>query len=548
MFTEKKNSLWSLIGSYYILAFLIVLALVFLLGFSQDSLAQEKSEILVIAVPSTPPSVDPDIYAGTEYEFIVTNIYEPPLTYKIVEKNGLLFADTEKPLDQGVKGALIESWELSDDGQTYTFYLRKGVKSYYGNELTADDFIWRVERAFALKSSGKFQYEITGVTGPQDLKKIDKYTVEVTTPKGPNPIMFKGLCVSTTSFFDSIEVKKHITKDDPWAKDWLSSHDGGFGPYHIEEIKAGERLTLVSNPNYWQGEAYFKKIIWQVIPEDSNRYSLMTKGDIDFASQFLSFRQLQEFKGGFGKGKLISIVPTNTINMIQLQCSSEPFKRVKARQAMAYAIPYEQIIESVYYNLAVPAKGLIPPLFPYATEEFWPYKQDLEKAEKLWKESGTPLQEFTLYWDIGMKEHEQAAIMIKSAMKKIGITVNLEKLPASVFSQRMNNSTMQAWLHWTASWVPDVAYNIWMWWGDASFNFKDYENSEINKLLDESMAMLDGKERAAKLIQMQKILGEEVPSITFNWPGWHQVIHEDLEGLTWYPDNWVRFYQLRWKE
>lgn len=508
---------------------------------------QASAELLVVAAPDTPPSFDPDMYAGTEYEFIIANIYDPPLNYKVVEQDGLLFADTGKPGDEGIQGSLIESWELSDDGMTYTFHLRQGVYSYYGNELTADDFIWRVERAYALSGSGKFQYDITGITGPQDLEKVDKYTVKVTTPHGPNPVLFKGFCVPTTGFFDSTEAKKHATEDDPWAREWLARNSAGFGPYHVSEIRAGERMVLVANPNYWQGEPYFQRVIWQVIPEDASRFSLMERGDIHFVGQFLNFRQLKEMEGGRGEAVLVSIAPTNAINMVQLQCTSEPFKRLEARQALAYAIPYDQIIESAYFDLAVPAKSHIPPVFSDATEEFWPYEQDLAKAEELWRASGAPW-EFTLYFDIGMPEHEQTAIMIKSAMESFGVTVNLRKLPASVFSQRMNDSTMEAWLHWSASWVPDVGYNTWMWWGEAVFNFKEYSNDEVNALVDASMAMLDSPERTEKLISMQEILVEEVPSITLNWPGWHQVMHKNLEGLTWYPDNWVRFFQLQWKE
>jgi peptide/nickel transport system substrate-binding protein len=508
----------------------------------------EGGTTLIVSAPATPPSLDLDMYAGTEYEFMCRNLYDAPLQYKTYAgPEGAKMADTGKPADEGVMGSLFESWELAEDGQTYTFHIRKGVKSVYGNELTADDVLWRMERAYGLQASGKFQYDITGITGPEDVTKIDDYTVQFHTPGGPNPIMFKGLCVFTCGFMDSTEAKKHATDADPWVTEWLAMHDAGFGPYHVEEFKAGEQVILAANPNYWQGKLHFDRVIWQVVPEAATRLAMLVAGDTHFADQFLNYEQRKALEGGKGEATLVAIVPTNSLNMVQLQCAMPPFDNVKARQALAWAIPYKDINDSSFFGLAEQAAGHIPPVFADATTEYWKYDTDLDKAKALWDESGAP-KEFTLSWDAGMIEHEKAAILIKNRLAEIGVEVTLEKLPAAVFADRMSPvSTMQAWLHWTAAWVPDCTYQTWMWWGDAIFNFKEYRNPEIDRLVSESMVMLDSPERTAKQLRMQEILADEVPSIVVNWSGWQQAANKRLTGLTWYLDSWVRFYQLSWK-
>lgn len=511
--------------------------------------ADQKTRTLIVAAPATPAGVDPDFYAGTEYEFMAINIYEPPIQFKVTASpEGVPMADSQKPGNEGLEGCHIESWELADDEVTYTLHLRKGVKSFYGNELTADDFLWKVQRGYELKASTKFLWDAAGLTGPEDVTIIDDHTVQVKTSRGPNPIFLKILTVMEFGLIDSVEAKKHATEEDPWATEWLVMNDAAFGPWHIDEFKAGEQVILVQNPNYWGEKPYFEKIFWKAVPEAATRLALLVSGDVHFADQFLSFEQRKQLEGGKGEAKLVQITPTNSVNMLQMQCNMPPFNNVKARQAMAYAIPYEDINETAFFGLAAPAAGHIPPSFPDATEEFWKYDTDLDKAKQLWDESGAP-REFTLSWDGGMVEHERAAILIKNNLERIGVNVTLEKLPGAVFADRMSpDSSMQAWLHWAASWINDAPYNVWMWWGEAAFNFKEYRNAELDELITKTMSMLASPERTQMTLRMQEILAEEVPSIYINYSGWHQAVNKDLGGVTWYPDSDVRFSQLKWEE
>lgn len=516
---------------------------------TQPAGGEQVSRTLIIVAPATPPSVDLDVYAGNEYGFFCCNLYDPPFTYKKIATDtpGVFKCDVGGKGDSSIDGALYESWEMKEDQQTYVLKLRKGVKSPYGNEFTADDVLWRVERAFGTQGSGMFNHTIAGITGPQDVKKIDDYTVEIATPKGPNPLFYKSLCIFTTGFFDSKEAKKHATDADPWAMDWLAMHDAGFGAYHIETFTPGEEVVLVKNPNYYR-EVYFDRIVWKAVPEPTTRLALLEAGDAHFADSFLTYEQNKQIQGGKGEAILRTVTPDNQENFLELNVTMKPFNNVKARQALAYAVPYKEIIDSAYFGLAGEYGWFVPPFYPDATNEYWVYDTDLEKAKALWEESGEA-NEFTLSWDSGITDHEKIAILIQTNLAKIGVNVTLDKQPNAVFSDRLNKGTMPAFIMWKASWSPDPSHQCYVnWHSKSNFNFKGYANPKVDGLLEETRNMLDSPERSAKHKEIQKILCEDMPSINVCYRGWHQGANKNLWGLTWYLDSYPRFFELSFKE
>ncbi len=510
-----------------------------------SSTAEKITRTLIVVAPATPPSVDLDVYAGNEYGFFCCNLYEPPLTYKRIPTDtpGVYKCDVAGKGDASIQGALYESWEMKEDQKSYIFHLRKGLKSPYGNEFKADDVLWRVQRAFGSQGSGMFNHTIAGITGPDDVIKIDDYTVQINTPKGPNPLTYKSFCIFTTGVFDSTEAKKHATDADPWAMEWLAMHDAGFGPYHIETFTAGEEVVLVKNPNYYE-EVYFDKIVWKAVPEPTTRLALLEAGDAHFADSFLTYEQNKQIQDGKGEAILRSVTPDNQENYLEFNFTMAPFNNLKARQAVAYAIPYQEIIDSAYFGMAGEGGWNVPPFYPDATNEYWVYKTDLDKAKALWEESGEA-KEFTLSWDSGITDHEKIAILIQTNLAKIGINVILDKQPNAVFSDRLNKLSMPAFIMWKASWNPDCSHQIYVnWHSKSNFNFKGYNNPQVDSLLEETRNMLDSEERSAKHKELQKILAEEVPSVNVCYRGWHEGANKKLVGLQWYLDSYPRFKQL----
>jgi len=139
-----------------------------------------------------------------------------------------------------IAGALAESWVLSPDLKSITFKLRKGAKSYAGNELNADALMWSFERGWNLKQT--FYWYMTVVLKVKDYKesftKIDDYTVKVSLPN-PSPLLVRIWVNNDLGVYDAVEVKKHVTSDDPWGNRWL-------GPFCL--VRALSRHDVHARP------------------------------------------------------------------------------------------------------------------------------------------------------------------------------------------------------------------------------------------------------------------------------------------------------------
>ena len=146
---------------------------------------------------------------------------------------------------------LTKSWEISDGGRKYTIKLKEGVKSYFGNELTAEDVKWSWDRVFGLQSQGLFPLGVASIRSKDAYKVAGKYVVEITLDE-PNPLLMtvQATPVPGAVILNSTEVKKHTSDGDPWAKGWLVSNTASFGPYHAKSFTPGQQVEYVANPNY----------------------------------------------------------------------------------------------------------------------------------------------------------------------------------------------------------------------------------------------------------------------------------------------------------
>src|SRR6201997_5617679 len=255
-----------------------VLALV-----SGGALGPDKDTI-IIAIPGTPQGVGVDRPTGPQTRTMAAQLIEPgaewkPTTYPYAPTPG---ADPTKipgftypdfRTQQMVPG-IVENCDLSADSKIAVYHLRKGVKSAAGNEFTAKDVLWRVERAHALKAIGTFMLNTANASDPKQWQEVDAHTVRISSDK-PMPLICKILTNSPWYWYDSTEAKKHSTPDDPWATKWASTSLVAFGPYVIRSWEAGNRVVMDANPNYWQGPPKIKQIIYQVVPESASRVALL---------------------------------------------------------------------------------------------------------------------------------------------------------------------------------------------------------------------------------------------------------------------------------
>lgn len=510
-----------------------------------EAAPDQPQRVLVYLDTDTPPSFDLDQTGIRLTEQLASACYGGDIArYKVVKdaKSGALLADIYAPGTAGIDPGLATKIDVSPDQRVFTFHLRPDAKSSQGNPLTAEDVIWSFKRSIALKQTGAFFADVMGVTKGK-MEALDPHTVRFTL-QTRNPIFLR---VDPMKYygglFDSVAARAHATAGDPWAKAYLAAHTAGFAAYTAESYIKGQQVTLVANPNWYRGTPYYGRVIWKAVPQSANRLSALLRGDADIAAQ-LTPPQLQQA----AKSPDIKVTSyiANKIKSIQLNLRYKPLADRRVRQAIAYAIPYDEILRSVYFGTARLIKSPIPETYPDYTPDFWVYSTNPDKARSLMKQAGQAPFPMTLTYNLANYDDPLLAPIIRSALKDIGITVTLNGVPDAVFVDRLYKHDGHAFIEDNWPFIAHPAYALWVYWNAKTvLNIGGWTDDEFDALLPQLLVELDDKKRAAMARRAQEIWEEEQPWILLANPGWHVAHRSKITNLVWYPDNDIRFQQLQ---
>ncbi len=407
---------------------------------------------------------------------------------------------------------LATSWKISADGKSVSMRLRRGVKSPYGNELSAKDLVWTTQRNLALKSVGNFGMTVSNIDKSNPLTVVDNYNV-VWNLTAPSPLIEKVLAWSWFAPFDSTEAKKHATSDDPWAVKWLTTHTAFYGPYTVTDFTPGQSATMVVNPNYYGTKPDIKQITFQSVPDPGNRQQLLQRGDVDFVPD-LPRGQLVLLKSD--KSVEITFGPSTRFSYLHFNVNKAPWNDVRVRQAVAYAIPYNQILSDVYHGSALPAKSVATWL-PGADPTAYPYVLNLTKAKALLAQAGLA-SGFTANLTYSMAnpgpENEQAAILIQSSLAQIGIKINLVK-PTSeaTFTTTYNTAAFELAIAGMSPGAPDAGYAVFNLANSKGFqNFTKFKDAALDAATNAALASLSGPQHNKAVKESQRLYGQLVPA------------------------------------
>ena len=501
----------------------------------------EAKSRLVVAVVNTPPTLDTDFFAGTPQSWeIADNLYDTLHYYKTDD------AATERSFTE-FEPRLAESIEQGDDG-VWTVKLRQGVKNQLDHEMTADDWIWSWERATAVNGVGAFLGAQIGITDMKQVKKVDDYTVELH-PKGPSPILPHILTTVYHPVYDSQEVKKHATDADPWARDWLATNAAGYGPYYVESLKAGSQMVLRANPNYWDGKPAIDTVIYKAVPESSNRLALVRSGDVDIALG-LSSQQLKSIEDGGDKSLEIYTAPSNNEIALTMNAKKKPLDDPQVRQAILYALPYDQVLNDVFNGWAKPLKSWIPSMFEGYTDEYFPYTTDPAKAKQLLDQSGASLPiKLTAVYGPFHPEAEALMVAVRTALAEVGVDLTLEPVTTAKFGKLALDRSADMMLTVSLqSHALDAGFGIGQFADcDPAYgflNWSNYCNEEANALFKQARSEADPEKRLEEIREMQRVFSEDPPWAVLGTFPFAIVHRSNVSGILWAPDDGLKFAEI----
>jgi peptide/nickel transport system substrate-binding protein len=337
------------------------------------------------------------------------------------------------PGETELQPVLAESWEVSQDGDMWklTFKLDPNAKFASGNPVTADDVVFSWSRAIDINKSPAFLLTDVCQMTKENIRAVDASTVELKIPGEASP----SVCLSVLTFTVAAVVEKAAVEPnmgDDMGESWLNDHSAGSGPYVLDRWERNVSVTLNANPNYWGGTApAMKRVILQNMPEPVNRQAAIETGDADII-QDVGPEQVAALEGN-PDVTLVKGLSTLLV-YVAVNASMPPFDNPDARQALRYAINYDNIITLLGGNGEL-VQEIIPIGFAGHTGKN-PFKQDLEKAKELFAKAGVAegtVIPFTVATGTapGGVEWATIAASIQADLAQIGITLEIQQLQQS---------------------------------------------------------------------------------------------------------------------
>lgn len=520
---------------------LVVAAVLVATACQSGQQAPSSGPTLTVAMSGDIETIDPMFSHFTRSNEVNYNIYDQFFRYDTKPgAGGVPTYDVDHIL-----GTSIESWDQSADGLTMMLHIRKGMTfNLTGNPVTADDYIYWFDRAVGTKSGGLFNVDTAGIsswekTGPLDV------TIHF---KHKSPFFFYLFRDQSQDPYDSKEIKKHVTTDDPWATKWLAKNDAGSGAYHIDHWTPGVEMVLKANPHYWRGKPYFQTVVLKIVPSESDRVLLLKQGTVDIA-EGLGSDSIKSVQSASGV-KVIS-QPTRNQVILGLNNHVAPFDNKLVRQAVSYAIPYQQVVSDIYAGQAVADSGPIPAGGRYYDKSLIPYKFDQNKAKQLLTQAGLASGfNFTVHIPTGDATLEQLTVLLQTRFKEIGINMQIQKDESAVFAQGLDARSHPAWIRDDMIWyVDDPGYTgEFMFKSNGCCDWQDYKNPRIDALVDQMLALFntgpDLTRKTALATEYQKTLIDDAPQVYPAQTNFLLAMRSNIAGYEQGPDNLLKFYTL----
>lgn len=376
---------------------LIAAAAVGYMYFGQDMLQKDQSTSTEKDVSTSESKQDKTLVVCSEAS---PEHFSPPLVYNlttadVTSKN--LFnnlVEFERGTTKTIPG-LAESWDISEDGKTYTFHLRKGVKfhttDYFtpSRDFNADDVLytfnrqWDKNHPYYKISGGEYIY-FKGMgldTLIQKIEKVDDYTVRFTL-SAPEAPFIANLAMDFSAIASAEYADQLLKAGKPEEMDLKPV---GTGPFQFVSYQKDTAVRLKAHPDYWKGKSPLDQVIFLISTDNSVRVAKLQSGECHITP----YPNLADVKMLQGNND-INVLEKEGMNVgyISLNTAKAPLDNVQVRQALNLATDKKAIIESVFQGAAKPAKNPIPPVIWSYNDKIEDYSFDLEKAKALLKEAG----------------------------------------------------------------------------------------------------------------------------------------------------------------
>lgn len=478
--------------------------------------------VLTRALTSEPTSMDPHGAANAGLNVVLPYLYDTLVTR---QKDGKFVP------------FLAESWQVSQDGKSVDFKLRKDVKFQDGSPLTSAAVAYTFQR---FKKVGDKSPIAANIKQIDKIQALDDYSVRFTFTE-PNASVFGTLSMPYAGILNPAGEQNGGAD--------LASKAMGTGPFKLAEWKKGVSITLTRNPDYsWgpaevknKGPVYLDKLVFKIVPDSSTQMSALQAGDVDaiFVTEPSQLTLAQADKS-------LKIDPINLDSLIYLgyNCAKPPYDDPKVRQALSYAVDKGDIVKTALGGLGIQAGTPLPPgLLGYDKSlESYGQSYDVAKAKSMLSEAGFTQGSDGTWQKDGKKlggklltsnraPNESIATLIQSQLKAIGVPMEIQQLDSSAVQKATTEGSFDLLL-WRYDWNDPDALNIYL--GSSRIrqtNRVFYSNPQVDDLFAKGLTEFNVEKRAQIYGDAQKIILKDAPWQPLYYPMEGLVYRDRINGL-----------------
>jgi len=505
--------------------------------------SDRRRELLVIANEFGPNSLDIHTVGANRPSYGVSWVcYDRLMTFgRRTLPDGQVSYDFSR-----LEPELAESWTVAPDNSHVIFRLRRDATFHDGTPVTAADVKWSFDRAVSVGGFPNFQMSAGSLEKPEQFIALDTHTFRVNFLR-PDKMTMMNMAVPVPCVFNSALVKKHVTREDPWGLNWTKNNVAGGGAYRVESWRPGQEIVYVRNDAWKCGPMpTIRRVIQRDVPNAGTRRALLVKGDID-----MTFDMPPKDFSEMAKDASLKVVSTpieNAIWYLGMNVTRPPFDNVKVRQAVALAMPYDQMFEVAMYGRANKLYGgSNEPRQPV-----WPqphgWKTDLGRARELLREAGVQGGfETALSFDLGSATiNEPMAVLMQESLAQIGIRAQINKIPGANWRAALLKKDMPMIINRFGGWLNYPEYFFyWCYHGqNAVFNTMSYRNPRMDRMIDNARFPESRLIYEAEVKGMVRLAHEELPRIPLFQPLMDVAMRREVQGYQYWFHLQPDFRQL----
>ena len=411
---------------------------------------------------------------------------------------------------------LAESWDVSDDGLTYTFHLRKGVKFHDGTPFDAKAAKFALE--WCMNQGAAYAKYV------DDVEIVDDHTIKVHLKEYYYPFLldlaseFRSKIVSPTAVEPAWNTSGKLVK-------YI-----GTGQFRLVEYVKDQYAVLERNDEYWGTKPKLEKIVWKVIPDPHALVMALKTGDVDIIGapehhSAIPYEEVPKLQAE--KDIEVSCQSYGRYQVIRFNCYVEPLNDVRVRKAINYAVDKETMVKELFAGIAEPASLPMCPWFKYGPSGLEGYSYNPEKAKALLEEAGWvdsdgdgirekdgKKLELELLVPQGEANADVVAVYLQSELKKVGIKLNIVSMEPSAAWEKRKKGEFMMFLHHSGCipWAPQGI--LWQnHYTKAGGYYKHYHSEELDELIEKVYTTRDDTKRNEYYQQIWKILNDEAAQL-----------------------------------